>query len=282
MTAEEIVKDKVDRGAFPPYFTTPYNLKLITDICESYAAAQVTKANLKIAGLEAENCELRKEMKDVVRLAVTKAVAEQRAKDAEIEALRNVAEITARTEHGTITKLKAFVIAYKSLCAELLGVGFHQKWDYDNEIWRRLERLVENSQPLAGGAMDELELTREEVEIINNARIDREAIWTNRGIGDHWRHMIRKLMAGKLRAEFFAGSGLAKALPDETDEQYTDRLTGADKTGRYPYPEQRNRQCSIGYHNECSDPQGEQCKCPCHYTPTQWLEEADRKLAEGK
>jgi hypothetical protein len=25
-----------------------------------------------------------------------------------------------------------------------------------------------------------------------------------------------------------------------------------------------NRQCSIGYHMECSDPQGEECECPCH------------------
>lgn len=25
-----------------------------------------------------------------------------------------------------------------------------------------------------------------------------------------------------------------------------------------------NRQCSIGYHEECSDPDGETCRCPCH------------------
>lgn len=24
------------------------------------------------------------------------------------------------------------------------------------------------------------------------------------------------------------------------------------------------RQCSIGYHEECSDPEGERCKCVCH------------------
>lgn len=25
-----------------------------------------------------------------------------------------------------------------------------------------------------------------------------------------------------------------------------------------------NRQCSIGWHGECSDPEGERCKCACH------------------
>lgn len=52
-------------------------------------------------------------------------------------------------------------------------------------------------------------------------------------------------------------------LPAETLEQYTDRLTGADG-GTPPYPEHRNRQCSIGYHDECTDTKGK-CKCPCHY-----------------
>ena len=57
------------------------------------------------------------------------------------------------------------------------------------------------------------------------------------------------------------------ALPGETPDQYTDRLTGADRTNRRPYDHPRNRQCSIGYHDECSDPDGERCKCPCHTTP---------------
>jgi len=56
---------------------------------------------------------------------------------------------------------------------------------------------------------------------------------------------------------------LPPALEEETDAQYTDRLTGADG-GTSPYPERRNRQCSIGFHGECSDPAGESCKCPCH------------------
>ena len=53
-------------------------------------------------------------------------------------------------------------------------------------------------------------------------------------------------------------------LEGETAEEYTDRLTGADGTGRRPYAERRLRQCSIGYHDNCSDPDGIDCKCPCH------------------
>ena len=51
---------------------------------------------------------------------------------------------------------------------------------------------------------------------------------------------------------------------DETLEQYTDRLTG---NGDVPPPYCRNRQCSIGWHNECTDPAGKRCKCPCHCPP---------------
>lgn len=53
-------------------------------------------------------------------------------------------------------------------------------------------------------------------------------------------------------------------LEGETPEKYTDRLTGADRTDRRPYDHERNRQCSIGYHDECSDPDGVNCECPCH------------------
>lgn len=58
-------------------------------------------------------------------------------------------------------------------------------------------------------------------------------------------------------------------LDGESDDAYTDRLTGADGTGRIPYDHARNRQCSIGYHGECSererDPRTEgHCQCPCH------------------
>ena len=54
------------------------------------------------------------------------------------------------------------------------------------------------------------------------------------------------------------------ALQGESDEEYTDRLTGADGTNRRPYDHYRNRQCSLGYHRECTDPQGLRCQCPCH------------------
>src|ERR1700693_4238963 len=54
------------------------------------------------------------------------------------------------------------------------------------------------------------------------------------------------------------------SLPGEGAGAYTDGLTGADGTNRSPYDHARNRQCSIGYHTECSDPAGETCKCPCH------------------
>lgn len=53
-------------------------------------------------------------------------------------------------------------------------------------------------------------------------------------------------------------------LPGEDAAAYTDRLTGADRTNRVPYDHRRFRQCSIGWHLECSDPRGEECECPCH------------------
>lgn len=56
-------------------------------------------------------------------------------------------------------------------------------------------------------------------------------------------------------------------LPGENGDQYTDRLTGADRTNRRPYDHHRNRQCSIGWHEECSDRAGYgngECECPHH------------------
>ena len=52
------------------------------------------------------------------------------------------------------------------------------------------------------------------------------------------------------------------ALPGEDDDAYTNRLTGA--AGTPPYDHRRYRQCSIGLHDECSDPAGSRCQCPCH------------------
>ena len=46
--------------------------------------------------------------------------------------------------------------------------------------------------------------------------------------------------------------------PKETGAEYTDRLLSlARQYGT-------NRQCSIGWHHECSDPYGEECMCSCH------------------
>ncbi len=59
------------------------------------------------------------------------------------------------------------------------------------------------------------------------------------------------------------------AMPEEPFKKtigykYTDWCTGADGTGKQPYQRQRNRQCSIGYHEECSHASGGPCGCPCH------------------
>lgn len=63
---------------------------------------------------------------------------------------------------------------------------------------------------------------------------------------------------------------LPPRLVGETPAQYTDRLTGADGTGRVPFDHKRNRQCSIGWHEECSDPAGLACECPCHPDLPAW------------
>jgi hypothetical protein len=55
-------------------------------------------------------------------------------------------------------------------------------------------------------------------------------------------------------------------LEGEDSDAYTDRLTGADRTDRSPYDHVRYRQCSIGFHEQCSDPEGGGCGCPCHTT----------------
>jgi hypothetical protein len=59
--------------------------------------------------------------------------------------------------------------------------------------------------------------------------------------------------------------GQPPMLAGESDEQYTNRLTGADQTNRRPYDHSRNRQCSIGWHEECSDRANSgECECPHH------------------
>lgn len=50
------------------------------------------------------------------------------------------------------------------------------------------------------------------------------------------------------------------ALPGESDDAYTNRLLSGGV-----FDHQRNRQCSIGWHGECSDrSHSGQCGCPCH------------------
>jgi hypothetical protein len=76
---------------------------------------------------------------------------------------------------------------------------------------------------------------------------------------------------------------------DETHDQYTDRLTGADGTDRRPYDHNRYRQCSLGWHDECSaervgevGPDG--CACPHHTDPdyrTLDEQERDEYVAEA-
>lgn len=48
-------------------------------------------------------------------------------------------------------------------------------------------------------------------------------------------------------------------LPLESADDYTNRLLAGGV-----YDHRRGRQCSIGWHAECSDPSGLGCQCPCH------------------
>ncbi len=61
-------------------------------------------------------------------------------------------------------------------------------------------------------------------------------------------------------------------LSGESVSAYTDRLTGADG-GATPFDHKRFRQCSIGWHDECSDPDGDECECPCHQEAIDTLRE---------
>lgn len=44
----------------------------------------------------------------------------------------------------------------------------------------------------------------------------------------------------------------------ETNEEYTDRLLKSG--GR----QGKLRQCALGWHEECEDPEGTSCTCDCH------------------
>lgn len=54
---------------------------------------------------------------------------------------------------------------------------------------------------------------------------------------------------------------LTEKYPPDGDEgaaEYTGRLLQLAREHSV------NRQCSIGYHDECSDPYGDSCMCSCH------------------
>lgn len=58
-------------------------------------------------------------------------------------------------------------------------------------------------------------------------------------------------------------------LDNESSDHYSDRLIGCYGDDQMPYDHVRNRQCSIGWHNECSergipDSEHRRCQCPCH------------------
>ena len=80
--------------------------------------------------------------------------------------------------------------------------------------------------------------------------------------------MKRSRLEVKMARELLAMPECEDANPDN----YTDFCTGADGTRKQPYQRGRNLQCSIGYHYECSDPDGRICKCPCHWLPADLVE----------
>jgi len=51
----------------------------------------------------------------------------------------------------------------------------------------------------------------------------------------------------------------------ESDDEYTNRMLGKNS----PYDHHRYRQCSIGWHSECSQngAKSGQCECPHHHDP---------------
>jgi hypothetical protein len=52
---------------------------------------------------------------------------------------------------------------------------------------------------------------------------------------------------------------LYPTLPGESAAAWTKRVLSHSREHGV------NRQCSIGWHEECSDPHGDSCRCPCHH-----------------
>lgn len=56
------------------------------------------------------------------------------------------------------------------------------------------------------------------------------------------------------------------ARTGEGQVSYTERMLG--RNGHVsPFDHERNRQCALGFHNECSDKTGVTCRCPHHREP---------------
>jgi hypothetical protein len=62
--------------------------------------------------------------------------------------------------------------------------------------------------------------------------------------------------------------------PSSWGKSYTDWLSSKGRENGV------NRQCSIGWHEECSDPDGERCRCLCHDGATMWTVEGHPEGAD--
>lgn len=71
---------------------------------------------------------------------------------------------------------------------------------------------------------------------------------------------LRKCVRALLAMPTYPVSYAAHHTDGDEADNYTDYCTGAD-----------------GHHEECSNPRGETCGCPCH-----WLGPIQRRLREGR
>jgi len=93
--------------------------------------------------------------------------------------------------------------------------------------------------------------TRYWIEVDGTVSLAEEVTWDWSGVGTP-------------TPERFDLSALYPIKQGEDAGKWTDRvLTHAKEHGT-------NRQCSIGWHMECSDPDGEECMCLCHHPSADW------------
>lgn len=73
-------------------------------------------------------------------------------------------------------------------------------------------------------------------------------------------------------------------LDGEDNDHYSNRMVGVYGPDAYPYDHVRNRQCALGWHNECSDRNvlgsERRCECPCHEPAMTDPTLTDEELAE--